>query len=100
MADTENTTAADDRPYGIYLADGTYLDAGCGLAGYELWIWSNKKAADELVRLFNLMNDPLKTYRVEYRWAFGEPMVYEGYTRLRMIRVELDDKITIGLSKE
>lgn len=84
----------------IVLADGTSYkgQAARNNEQNELWVWIDSGEGIDMAHLFPVFNDPEKTSRIE-NWILDvkEPTVYEGYTRMNVIKVDITGKVSIRL---
>ncbi len=84
----------------IVLADGSsYKGQAARNDSYnELWVWVEAGEGIDMAHLFPVFNDPEKTARIE-SWILDdrEPTVYEGYTRMNVIKMDAAGKVSIRL---
>ncbi len=87
---------------GIYLADGTYVNAEAGLAPPDLWIWYNaRKEPGDLTEAARLFDDPEKTQTIKCVYAGGrQEIIYEGYTHLVAILTDGGGRLSIRMREE
>ena len=100
-AEEAQASAEAPRATGVYLADGTYLAADLGYAGGEIWIWMRDEEDNDcsFSYLVFLFADTAKTSRMEYVWGKGDTESYEGFTYMRAIVRDADNKISIRMVK-
>lgn len=81
---------------GVYLADGTFVDADAGYSNGDLWVWI-KDESMSLLQAVTLFGDATKTASITYEVTSRERQTWEGFTKMITANVDYDGKISIRL---
>lgn len=84
---------------GVYLSDGTYLNADAGYANGDLWIWM-RDAETDLSTVFNLFYDRQMTSHIQYVITEDTVQTWDWFMRLTTLQVDEDGKVSIRMRKE
>lgn len=84
---------------GVYLADGTYLNAEAGYANGDLWIWMRDNTVT-ITDVFPLVSDPEKTRKITDVITANTQQTWEGFTRLVTMSTDYDNYVSVRLRKE
>ncbi len=87
---------------GVYLADGTWINAEAGLAPPDLWIWYQDPAEKgDLTEAARLFDDPENTRTIKCVYAGGrQTLLFEGYTHLVAILTDGGGRLNIRMREE
>lgn len=87
----------------VVLADGSSYpgQAALNYENNDLWVWIEPKEGLDMVTLFPIFSNPEKTSRIE-SWILDEkePTVFEGYTKMNVIKADRKGTISIRLLHE
>ena len=86
----------------VYLADGTKLKGSAALNSdnNDLWVWINPESGKTMAELFALFNDPSKTSIIKTTHLDTDtPIVYEGFTRMNVIKMDYSDQVSVRMIK-
>ena len=91
-----------DKPVGVELADGTFLNASAGYSNGDLWIWMQDEddPDNNIVYLVGLFTDPEKTETITYHGPGGTEQAWGGMTKLVTANTDGDNKISLRLRRE
>ena len=86
----------------LRLSDGTSVyGGGSTLPGStELILWLDKRNGMTLPDAMWFFSDPEKNRKITYTNIAGDEKIFEGYTGIRMIRMDADGKISLKLVRE
>lgn len=89
----------ENNKSGVYLSDGTYLNADAGYANGDLWIWT-RDAKMDLSTVFNLFYDRQMTSHIQYVITEDTVQTWDWFMRLTTLQVDEDGKVSIRMRKE
>lgn len=96
MAKRNQNRTEEEIPSGVYLADGTFLNADAGQADGFLWVWMRDDSVDILTAA-QLFSDRSRTEHISYTITESQKQEWDYFTKINLIRLEEENKVSIRM---